>query len=72
MAISSCLIDLKPNEENSMERSNNLSYSNNMNYTNFDRSTSKSPIHSRMTNTKPQENYSYLQKSNNNYAQYSK
>jgi hypothetical protein len=49
IAVTSCLIDLKPSEENSFDYSNRMSY---INMTNLDRTSSKVQTNSRLSEFK--------------------
>ena len=61
--MSSCLLDLKPSQENSLDRSNNLSYSH------IERPSSRSPINSRISYApKCNEEYRFSKKDKENDA----
>lgn len=64
--MSSCLLDLKPSQENSLDRSNNLSYSH------IERPSSRSPINSRISYApKCNEEYRFSKKDKeNDYTNY--
>jgi len=66
--MSSCLLDLKPSQENSLDRSNNLSYSH------IERPSSRSPINSRISYApKYNEEYRFSKKDKeNDYTNYTK
>lgn len=66
--MSSCLLDLKPSQENSSDRSNNLSYSH------IERPSSRSPINSRISYApKCNEEYRFSKKDKeNDYTNYTK